>query len=64
MYESQHYEDFASIKGWKSFFILIPIYQKIVYKRKECDTKSKKREIIEQKQNEEDTTCPQNLDNR
>ena len=43
---TEHYKNFKSIKGWKAFFAILlgfftfsyPIYQKTVYKCKECDT--------------------------
>lgn len=52
---TQHYKNFVSIKGWKAFwatllsslFFAYPIYQKTVYKCKECDTEFEKGEIKE-----------------
>lgn len=50
---TEHYKNFTSIKGWKSFFAILlgfftfsyPIYQKTVYKCKECDTEFEEGDI-------------------
>jgi hypothetical protein len=50
---TEHYKNFTSIKGWKSFLATIlafltfsyPIYKKAVYKCKECDTEFELEEI-------------------
>lgn len=50
---TEHYENFISINGWKSFLAILmafltfsyPVYKKIVYKCKECGNEFKKGEI-------------------
>ncbi len=50
---TEHYKNFVSIKGWKAFLATIlsfltftyPVYQKTVYKCKECDNEFEEGQI-------------------